>query len=566
MPQSPLGFRLAVLLGVLPLLVFSAIPVFFLVRGAFTTSWGAGEFTLSHLFGVFSDPTFFGVLVNTLIFGGGSALISVAMGTIYAWIVVRLDCPGKRLLEVLAVMSLTMPMVIKGMGWIFLLSPRIGLLNLASLRLFDFPLFNVYSLPGMIFVAGVGGLPLTFLTISPAMNAMDPSLEESARVMGSGIPTILRKVTLQVLRPAILSAFLLMFIVGVENFDYPYIVGLPAGIETLATRVVDLLRYETPTWELASAYSLVYLALTITLVSIYIWSTRKAYRFVLVTGKPSQRSLMKVGTKGRIVALLLSLSFLMMSFGLPFSSILLTSILPYFTIRAQQLVIPGFTLQNYADAINLTLFPRAVMNSFAVSTAVAITVTLLSALIAYATLRMRSRGTRFFEYLSMMPLAFPTVVYALGLLWALLVTPVLSDLIYGTNWALVLGMLIAWLPFSTRIIAGNLIQISGELEDASHTLGASWSRTIRRIILPLLKIGLANSLLYVFINSFRTLGSVVLLVTPQSYVFISLIADMFEVTAASYPIVAALSVIMTLMLLAVSLVLRVVFKASLIHS
>jgi iron(III) transport system permease protein len=565
--SSRRGAKLTILLVSLPILVISALPIIFLILGSVTKAgqFGTYAFTLSNLSRVFSDPDLPKVLANTLIFGAGGALIATGMATVYSWIIIRLTIPGKRVLEMLVVLAITIPMVVKGFGWMFLLSPKIGIINITFMRLFgtDTPLFNIYSLPGLIVALGAGGLPICYLNISASMNSMDPSLEESARITGAGILSTWRRVTLQVLRPAIFSAFMLIFILGVENFDYPYVLGTPGRIETLSTKIYDLvLQSQPPQWELACAYGLIYLGLTIGLVTIYIWSTRKAFKFVTVTGKASQRTLMRVGRKGKFAGLLTCVLILLFSFGLPLIMIFIVSILPYYTVVGKTLLISGFTLNNYQLAFSNPLFLTALTNSITIAAIAGGVGTLLATFISYATLKMRVRWTRVLEYLSTLPLAFPGVVFGLGLLWSFLTVPFFSKTIYGTNWALILGLLIMWIPASTRIVSGNLIQISNELEEAAYVSGASWWRTFTRILIPLLKIGLVNSFMYIFLNSFRELGAVVLLVTSQSYVMTSLITDLFKTSAAMLPIASAFSVLMTLMLAAFVVAMRLIFKAS----
>ncbi|MDG6908473.1 MAG: iron ABC transporter permease [Nitrososphaerota archaeon] len=550
----------------LPLIIFLIISLFFLVPLAFmiygstVPVFKSTQYTLKFLIQAFTAKNTPTLLINTLEYGGGGALLGVLLATVYAWLMERTDVPAKKFLRLLPILPLTLPLLVKGFAWIFLFSPRIGLVNLSlesALGLAN-PPFNIFSMAGMIFAWGVGGIPLAYLMIEPAFRSIDPSLEEASRAGGAGALRTLFRVTLPIISPAIVTAFLLLFIAGVENFDYPFILGTEVGINTFATEVYDLVDIFHDT-SLASAYSIIFLIITLVLISFYLYSVRKSFRFIVVTGKATQPTLFRLGRK-RWLGLAICLGIMTFAFILPAGMIVLMSLVPFYTVGGATSPFAHLTLENYVKAFQVQDFQLAVINSFELSFAAAVLTTIIATVMSYTLIKSKTIGKKVLDYLASLPLAFPGIVYAIGLIWTFLTIPGLGY-IYGTNWILLFSLIIIWLPYAIRIVSTSLIQIADEMEEASSVLGGSWLRTFTRVTMPLLRNGMVNSFIYVMVDSFRELGAVVLLSNASSILLIVLILNLFETTASSLPVVAALSTLMTLMLAATIIVTRLVTRS-----
>ncbi|MEM0384114.1 MAG: iron ABC transporter permease [Candidatus Caldarchaeum sp.] len=504
--------------------------------------------SLSVLFEELNDPFVRQAIINTYIYGGGGALVAVFLGGVYAWFVNRTDLPAKYFFHVATLLPLTVPMVVKAISWIFLFSPRIGLVNVWYQQTFntEAALFNIYTMPGLIFALGVGGIPLAYLTMSSAFNAIDSSFEEASLVSGAGKLRTTLRITMGVARPAILSAFLLLFLIGIMNFDYPFILGTPARIETLATIVYDYIKERVPpSYSAAINMSVVYLLITLVVMSLYLWSTRKLFRFATVTGKMRTQTVFNLG-RWRFVGVLVCGTIIGLSFVLPFAVVLLVSLMPYYTVKPDMFAV--LTIDNYIKLFQQDLFWVSIRNSFMMSTTTGLVATFLSITVSYAILRSKSNWTRILEYLSVLPLSYPGVVYSLALLWMFLTIPVFSTYLYGTLWALVFALLVVWLPYSTRIVSSAMVQVSSEIEEAADIMGAGWLRKTKDVLIPLLRRSMLNSFSYVFINSFRELGAVSILVTSGSYVLTMYISDLLRQSAASLTMIAAISTFTTLSL------------------
>jgi len=528
------------------------LPIFYLYYGAYI--FGHGTIDV----GVFSQEIT--PLINTIETGIGGALIATSLGSIYAWIVSRTDVPGKRLLNAIPLLALTMPLLTKGFGWIFLFSPQIGLVNgvLVSLFHLSSPPFNIFGAGGIIFATGVGGMPLAYLIMKPALDSFDPSLEESSRVVGNSPVRTFLRVTLPGILPALASVFFLLFIDGMSLLDYALILGEPVRYNTLATEV-DYFASEAipPHYGYAATLSLEYIAMTLILVTIYVWLTRKSFTFAVISGKASRETVNKL-RKWRIPAFIVCFGIFTFSFILPFVTLLFISFTKSFTFLAGGQLIATYWLGNWTQALSLPLLWQSFETSILFAVAAGVLSTVIALFLSYAFLKSRMRGARYLEYISYMPFVIPGIVYGLALFWTFLFFPGVSNVLYGTIWPMVIAVTFIYLPKSVRMISGNMVQISNELEESPRVCGVGWWRTLWRVVIPLVKGGMVNSFLYTFVDSIRELGAVILLTTSSTIVLDVLLLNLWTTQAAALGEVSAASVLVTLFIGAVLLVAEVV--------
>src|SRR5919199_6029274 len=232
-PRHALVALLVVVLGWMTLL-----PVVRLVVGS-VTDLETGQLTLGNYARVYLNSSTYDLMANSLIFALGSCAVSFTIGTALAWIIERTDTPFRRFFYTVALVPIIVPGIVTSIAWLFLLSPQIGWLNSVARGAFGLeqPLFNAYSLPGMIWVEGLGTSPLTFLLMSAALKSMDPALEESASISGAGWLVALRRVTLPLMLPAVFSVLLIVFVRALEGFEVPVVIGLPGRIQVLTSRI-----------------------------------------------------------------------------------------------------------------------------------------------------------------------------------------------------------------------------------------------------------------------------------------------------------------------------------------
>ncbi|MDA4118018.1 MAG: iron ABC transporter permease [Thaumarchaeota archaeon] len=542
---------------VLAIILFALLilPVAVLIVGvSFFPVIGAATFTFVSFI---TSPYAWRLVASSLEYAIPSAAFTVALATIYCWIVARTDIPARRFFEALPILGLTMPILVKAFAWEFLLNPANGILNLISRTSLGThaPVFNVESFPGLIFVTAVGGVPLAYLLIMPAMRSVDSSFEEASRVAGRGSLETALSIMSRLLLPALGSAFLLAIIGGLNTFDYPLILGQPAKIQTLATEVYYWTNTHTPpSYGDGGLVSILYMAITLVGVTIYIWFTRRTYRFATITGggRPPIRQKLR---KWRPIALIVCLSIVVLEFILPFSALILVSMTNIYVTGSLAF---NFNFpSSYILASQVPFFYQSLSATLEIGIAAAVGATAISAVISYATLRSKTKSARLVEYVTSVPLIVPSIVYGIALFWMFLIVPGFNRL-YGTVIPLVISVTFVRLPFAARIISANLVQVSNELEEASQVVGSRFSRTFFRISLPLIRQGLINSFVFVLVDSLRELGAVIILVTPSAYAYTVLLLTYYHVNTLSGNVLAAGSVVLTLIVMGILLGLQMV--------
>jgi len=215
-----------------------AIALLATFRKKGTLPFEPGPFTLENYAEVFLDPSTWALILNTLVFAGGSLILGMSLALILGWLVERSDMPYHELMFSLIIAPMAIPGMMAAIAWIFLLHPKIGLFNIVvrwalGLDTPDGPL-NIYTLWGMIFVEGIRMVPTIFLMTSGAFRSMDPALEEASRVAGKSSLVTTFRITLPLMWPAILAALLYFLIVAMEVFEIPGVLGMNAGIHVFS--------------------------------------------------------------------------------------------------------------------------------------------------------------------------------------------------------------------------------------------------------------------------------------------------------------------------------------------
>jgi iron(III) transport system permease protein len=536
-------YRTRVLLVVsLLAFVLLIIPVFALIAGlSFFPTLGKSTFSFWSFINL---PTTWALIENTLEFSIVSAAITTVLATTYAWIIARTDVPGKRILELLPLLGLTVPILFKAFSWTFMLNANSGIINSILKQVLGplAPVININTMAGLTFVQSFTNVPIVYLITLAAMKSLDSSLEEASRISGRGILRTFRSVTVPLVRPAVFSAFMLAIIGGVGAFEFPFILGVPGGVHTLSTEVYYYAQQRVPpSYGSAGYLSVLYAIITIICVTFYLSATRRAFKFQVVTGKSTSAHPQSLGSF-RYLALLLCFTILFFEFILPFSGLVLMSSTTIYgsSVATMHVNLPTF----YLAALKIPLLFNSLRTTLFFGLIAAALATLVGALLSYTALRGKTRGSRLAEYISAIPLAFPGVVYGVALFWTFLLLPGVNVL-YGTIWPLVISLVFIRLPFTTRIISGNLVQVSNELEEASQVAGAGFARTFGRILMPLAKDGLFNSFVYTLVDSMRELGGVVILATAATPTFTTLLLQYYNERSSQIGAVAASSVIFT---------------------
>jgi iron(III) transport system permease protein len=530
------------------LIYLAVLPLFMLVRGSFQAEVAPREFvyTLQNYQAAYASEYTYSTFRNSLIFATGSAGLSFLFGTILAWLTERTNTPMRALFVPIAVVPLILPGVLESIAWIFLLSPKFGYLNVWLMNLLGLGSapFNVFSLPGMIWVHSVGQVPLAFLMMVAAFKSMDPSLEESAMMSGANTWQTFRRVTLRLLMPTAGSVLLILFVRTLESFETPALIGIPARIYVYTSEIFLAFNEYPPDYGRGGALAVGLLLLSAVGVWLYTRSTRENKKFQTVTGKAFRPRQFELGPWRWAGFAFLVVYFLFVVL-LPFLVLLWASFLPFFATPTLDAV-KKLGLDNYQYLWGFRPFWDAMKNSIFLATLSATVAMALTSLVAWIVYKSRLPGSWILDFLAFVPITVPGIVMGMALILLYVAFPLP---IYGTIWVLLIAYVTRFIPYGMRAASGSILQIHSELEEAAAASGASWWETFRRVTLPLLRPGLAAGWIYICIVSFREFSTSVLLATGDSRVLSILLFTMFE--QGQVTIVAAIGILMILTLLAI---------------
>ncbi|MBI2347641.1 MAG: iron ABC transporter permease [Deltaproteobacteria bacterium] len=484
--------------------------VIVMFRSVTTTRLGAAVgLTIENYFRVFTDPQILPMLNNSLLYAAGSAVLGTGLGAMLAWIVARTNTPGRILVELMPLYPILMPPIMKNIAWILLLAPKSGILNSflrESLGIQE-QVFNAFSLPAMIWVFGLACVPLGYLFLLPVFLSFDPSLEESAYIAGSRpIHTTLR-ITFPLAVPAFLSAFVLNFLRGLRSFETPVLQGSPGNIHVFVGKVYDSMSIEYNPG-LATAYSSVLIVLSVLALVFYVRATRFSERYATITGKGYRVKVLDIG-KWKYAAFLAVFAYFLVGIVIPFVVLIVVSLIPYYDYETFMMFPANIDLSNYHRVLNHPSFVSGLYNSLFLSVTIAVVTVLAGIVMAFTIYRTKVYGSKVFEFIGTMPLAFPPLVLSLGLVIALIGSP-----LYNTLWALGIGLFVAYFPYALRNASGAIVNIHKELDEAAWVHGARWRHVFFKVTLPLLKPTVAGALFYIFVEAIRNVDVAVLLVAP----------------------------------------------------
>jgi iron(III) transport system permease protein len=530
------------------LIYLAVLPLFMLLLGSFQAEVAPREFifTLKNYQNAYASEHTYSTFVNSLIFAGGSAALTFIFGTMLAWLTERTNTPLRALFVPIAVVPLILPGVLESIAWIFLLSPKFGYLNVWLMHVFGLQSapFNVFSLPGMIWVHSVGQVPLAFLMMTAAFKSMDPSLEESAMTSGANTWQTFKRVTLRLLMPTAGSVLLILFVRTLESFETPALIGIPARIYVYTSEIFLAFNEYPPDYGRGGALAVGLLLLSAVGVWLYTRATKEGKKFQTVTGKAFRPRQFDLGP-WRWVGFAFLMVYFVFVVLLPFLVLFWASFLPFFAAPSWS-ALDKLSLDNYRYLSTFRPFWEAMKNSILLSTLTATVAMVLTSLVAWIVYKSKLRGAWILDFLAFVPITIPGIVMGMALILLYVAFPIP---IYGTIWMLLIAYVTRFIPYGMRSSSGSILQIHSELEEAAAASGASWWETFKRVTLPLLRPGFVAGWIYICIVSFREFSTSVLLATGESRVLSILLFTMFE--QGQVTIVAAIGILMIVTLLSV---------------
>jgi iron(III) transport system permease protein len=518
----PLLVAFAALLCVLVILPISWLVVYSLSEIDPATK--ARVFTLAQFLTLFTDPDFVDPLITTVIVAFSSSVTCCLVAAPMGWLVARTDMPMTGVIRALVTASFVTPPFLGAIAWEILAAPNSGLLNKFYRTVtgaeMDAYLFNIYSMPGLIFVIACYTFPYVFVLVANALDRIPGDLEDASSILGGGTWVTARRVTIPLVLPALLAGALVAFLQAMILFGSPAILALPAGFHTMTTKIWSLFQYP-PKPELAAAASLPLLFLTVMLLrGQQMILGRKGYS--IVGGKSGEPRLIRLGWFV-VPAMIFVLAVLMLPVFLPYFALVNAAFSP---IATTLLTPSNFTMKSFHFTFfELSSTQLALKNTFILGGAAATIGTVLALVISYATERRAVTGYRVLGFLATAPLAIPGIVLGVGLFLAYTRPPFV---LYGTLWVLLIAYITIELPAAYQQLQSAFRAVHPELEDASRILGATRLQSLRHVTVPLLRTSVLATWCFIFVSTIRELSAAIMLFTSETKVVSVLIFDLKE--------------------------------------
>lgn len=499
-------------LSIAILIIVVAVPVLLIFFNAF---WVDGQFNISDVAKILAQPETYQALKNSLIIAAGTTLGSTVVGTFFAWLVTRTDLPYKGFMKAMFLVPFMLPSFIGALAWKMLLSPNAGFINKFFMNHFGFdgPLFNIYSYFGICLVEIMYLFPFVFIQVCGALERMDPTLEESARISGAGLFTITRKITIPLVMPSILSGSLLIMLYSMAHFGTVAVLGIENGIFNIPTLIYQRIHQSGGSFDAIRTGTVLATVLVIT-AALIIWLQGKILskgHYQIIGGKSFRPMELKLRAL-RMPLLILCLVYIAVTIVLPTAVIFLVGGLKTYGLP--------FTWENLSiDNYKFILFDYkvtkdAIWNSVTLGLGAALITMFAGVMISYVIVKMKVRGKRLLEFLGMLPFSVPGSVIALGVILAWSGQFGLN--LYNTVWIILVAYIARYMAFSLKANSAALEQVHDSLVEASRACGASMWQSLKDIVLPLVRPGMLAAFFLIFLPSLRELTVSIMLYAPTT--------------------------------------------------
>ena len=541
--KKPYNIILSVLLIVLGYLTL--FPMLTMIKDTFTVhvsesmrlKQAAGSWTLNHWFKVLFDPSslsvFYKPFLNSLITSLGACLVALLFGGVFSWLITRTNIRWKKVLSSLFIFPYIMPSWTIALAWynVFKNSVVGGVPGtFQALTGIEPPNWFAYGAFPIALVTGLHSAPFAYIMIGGVLRNMDANLEEAAMMLKTSRNRIVRKITIPMILPAILSTFLLVFSSAMSSFAVPQFLGLPVRYQVLTTQLYRTLNGINPGQGYCIAMIMILLSVGILAFNQRMVGTRKNY--TTVTGKSSNISLINLKKARNVISVIAVVLILMVSI-LPLVSFALESVI----LKPGDYSPSNFTLQFWIGSAEensianneagLLLNPnlwKALWNSIKLSIVCALTAGTLGFLAGYGIVR--GRGTKLakiVDNLAFFPYLMPSMAFSVIYLSMFSTRRGPIPALYGSFFLLVLIGTVKYMPFASRSGINSMLQLSNQIEEAGEIIGVSWPKRMARLVIPIQKSSFISGYLLPFISCMRELSLFVLLVTPQNRVLTTLL-------------------------------------------
>ena len=495
---------------ILFLVVFEVFPLLYLVYRAF---FPEGSFSLEAFARVYTYKLNWTALSNTIITASASMILGVIIAFPLAWLIGRTNLYFKKFFRTLFVMTYMVPPYVGAMAWLRLLNPTVGILNQWLAKIFnlsEMP-FNIYSVGGLIWVLTTFYYPYAFITISRAMEKMDPSLEEASKISGASPLKTVATITMPMMMPSIVAAALLVFVSAASCYGIPSIIGAPGNVDTVTTRIIDFV-YLGSSEGLSDATTLAVFLMLVANIILYLSTFvvgRKQY--ITVSGKSTRPNIVDLG-KWRIPVTALVIIFAIIVVGIPFATVFATS---FTTNMGKSLFEAGnFTTKYWQVVFTRQQILNSAKNSIISASVAATAGIVISCVMAYLLTRTRAKGRHIPDFLITLGSGTPSIVIALGLIMTMNGKFIIN--IYNTLFIMIVAYMIKYLMMGMRTIVSAMSQIHESLEEAAQISGAGWIKRFKDITIPLIAPSVVAGWFLIFMPCFYELTMSTLLYSTDT--------------------------------------------------
>lgn len=534
------------------LLVFLVFPLLYLLFRAF---FADGSFSLDAVKRIYSYSLNWDCLRNTLITASLSMVFGVLIAFPLAWLVTRTNLYGRGFFRTLFLLTYMVPPYVGAMAWIRLLNPKVGTVNVVLKNLFglsEAP-FNIYTIGGMVWVLTTFYYPFAFILLCRALERMDPSLEEAARISGASPVKTLFTVTLPMMLPSIGSSAIMVFVAAASCYGIPSIIGAPGKLYTITTRISEYVATGT-SQGLADATVLSVFLMVLSLVLLLLSNLlmRKKNR-ITISGKSMRPNIVDL-RKWRIPLTILTSIFAIVIIVIPFLSVIATS----FTQNMGKSVFAegNLTVRFWQNVFTRSTILKSALNSLITATLAATLGMIICIIMAYLLKRTNMRGRKIPDFLISFGSGTPSVVIALALIMTMSGRFGLN--LYNTMAILVIAYMIKYMMMGMQSTISGFSQIGPVLEEAAAVSGAGWLRRMKDVVIPMLLPSIVAGWFIIFIPSFYELTMSNLLYSEKT---MTLGVELFRYQMnSSQQTAAALACCILLLVLILNLVMRKLTK------
>jgi len=498
-----------ILIVVAFLVIFEVIPLsYLLIRSLFPK----GSFSLESFKRVYTYDLNWTALINTLVISGLTTLFGVILAFPLAFLVGRTDMYGKKFFRTLFVTTYMVPPYVGAMAWLRLLNPNAGVLNKFLMQMFNLPKapFNIYTVGGIVWVLTCFYYPYAFITISRAMEKMDPSLEEASKISGASPLKTLMTITIPMMTPSIIAAGLLVFVASASAFGIPSIIGAPGQIYTVTTRIIDFVHIGSDEG-LNDAMVLAVFLMVIANIVLYITTFVIGKRqYITMSGKSTRPNIVELGKWRMPITVIISIfSFFVVI--LPFVTVALTS----FTVNmGKPISLSNMSMSAWNKVFSRASILSSTKNSIIAGLAAAFFGIMISCIMAYLLQRTNVKGKRIPDFLITLGSGTPSVTIALALIISM--SGKFKINIYNTLTIMIIAYMIKYMLMGMRTVVSAMSQVHPSLEEAAQISGANWLRMLKDVTLPLIGASIVAGFFLIFMPSFYELTMSTLLYSSNT--------------------------------------------------